>query len=163
MQVANLLLREAARMASGQAVRRVTLLADLIRLEALPSSNERDHELARLRTDAENCASAAKRLLSYTPENNGDLICPRCWIIEGEARLLQAKPGDLLSCDECKSFYGRSARPLFLQTDIPKSSITPRSNVGQAPEAGSSGAGGTVIDLMPPSSPATFSSILSLH
>ncbi len=161
MQVANLLLREAARTASGQAVRRVSLLADLIRLEALPSSEDRDHELARLRTDAENCA--AERLLSYTPENNGDLICPRCWIIEGVARLLQATPGDKLSCDECKSFYGRSARSLSLQAEIPKSSIAPRSNVGQAPEAGSGGAGGTVRDLMPPSSPATFSSILSLH
>lgn len=68
MLMANLLLREAARMASKQAIRRVHVLAELMDCESRLNLVGQDANLTRLKRDAENCAGAAERLISYNPE-----------------------------------------------------------------------------------------------
>jgi hypothetical protein len=137
MQMANILLREAARLASKQAVRRVHLLAELIDRENLLKQVGQDPNLARLRRDAENCAGAAKRLISYNPEGADGMECPHCWVIDGEHVVLRSDKGnDNLRCANCGRRYGRSpaidtitpgiarAPPLRRQSSWPVSKMT---------------------------------------
>lgn len=101
------LLREAANLASKQAVRRAHLLADMIRLESRFEQGESSHELEGLRRDAENCARAAERLIAYKPIGVAGPECPRCWILNGEhAPLRSDKGGNTLCCDTCEWRYG---------------------------------------------------------
>ena len=103
MQMESALLREAARVASKQAVRRVHLLAEMIRLESRLNDGEPSHKLEDLRSDAENCARAAERLMSYNPIGVDRIECPHCWILNGEHLPLRSdKRSNNLRCDRCE-------------------------------------------------------------
>ena len=106
MQMEHALLREAARVASKQTVRRVHLLAEMMKLESRPHQGE--PKLEDLRREAENCGRAAERLISYDPIGGEGMECPRCWILNGEhVPLWSDKGGNNLRCDKCEWRDGR--------------------------------------------------------
>ena len=107
MQMECALLREAANLASKQAVRRVHLLAEMMRLESRFEQGASSHKLEGLSRDAENCARAAERLISYNPIGVEGTECPRCWILNGEHVSLRSdKGGNNLRCDKCEWRFG---------------------------------------------------------
>ena len=92
-------------MASKQAVRRVHLVAEMMRLESRLRQGEA--KLEGLRRDAENCARAAERLISHNPVGAFGAECPDCWILDNElVRLRSDTGGSGLRCDKWDWRYG---------------------------------------------------------
>lgn len=107
MNLRNLLLREAGKLASSQTVRRIQLFAEIGRLEGRRSLSEADASaLARLREEAENCAQALPRFAEYRPYQVAEPICPQCWVVGGESiPLLAGSRAEGYQCGKCRSEY----------------------------------------------------------
>lgn len=119
-KIENALLREAASVASRQAVRRVHLLAEMMRFESRFKYGVPSEKMDELSRDAENCAKATERLMSYNPKGADGTECPHCWILNGEHVLLRSdKGGNSLRCDKCEWRHGRRS---YMGMIVPRTS-----------------------------------------
>lgn len=107
MKIPSLLLSEAAKLASSQTARRVTLAADIGRLEGRGRLSDAERvELEEIRLEDENCGQALTRFTAYRPHSDAEPKCPHCWIVRGENSLL--RPGakaDTWQCAKCGAEY----------------------------------------------------------
>jgi len=107
MNLRNHLLREAGRLASSQAVRRIELWAVIARLQARRDQSPADPaQLEGLFADAENCGQALTRFGEYQPHEGALPDCPECWIMRGErVELTEGRNAESYRCLECRGEY----------------------------------------------------------
>src|SRR5690349_14819391 len=110
MNIRHHLLREAGKLASSQALRRVELAADLGQLECGRTlSSAEKARLQELRAMSEICEQALPRFTSYLPHQTSEINCPYCWIIGGEIEVLKKDSrSEIYRCARCRGQYPSS-------------------------------------------------------